>query len=326
MGNLMNSRLQNLTGYGSKPPHPKWPNNAQIAINFVVNYEEGSESNILDGDPSSENYLAEIANMTARQGARSYFSESIFNYGARAGIWRLLNIFDKFKIPITVFATGQALERNLELGATLSKSNHEIVGHGYRWINYHGMSIEEERKHIQLTIDAIKKHTGKTPIGWYTGRHSENTRSLVVEAGLKYDSDDYSDDLPFWTVVDNKPHLIVPYTFDNNDSKYSMNPGWMSGDDFFRYLCSSFDCLHREGETSPKMMTVALHGRLSGRPGRAEALNRFIEYIKKYNNVWICTRSDIANHWMEKFPFNAEAHQAKLQLEMASQTQENRYT
>lgn len=313
----MHSHSRDFTGYGSNPPHPHWPNNAKIAINFVVNYEEGSESNILDGDPSSESYLAEIANMTAREGKRSFFSESIFEYGSRAGIWRLLNIFKKHEIPITIFTTGLALERNQELGTVLSKSDHEIVGHGYRWINYLGMSRDEERKHIQLTIDAIKKYTGKVPVGWYTGRHSENTRSLVVEAGFMYDSDNYSDDLPFWTVVDNKQHLIVPYTFDNNDSKYSMTPGWMSGEDFYKYLCSSFDCLYREGEQSPKMMTVALHGRLSGRPGRADIINKFIDYIKKHDHVWICRRSDIANHWIQHFPFNPEKYHANLKLSLA---------
>ena len=196
-----------------------------------------------------------------------------------------------------------ALERNPAVAAFLADSEHEIVGHGYRWVNYDDFTRDEEKQHIKLTLDAIKSCTGKTPIGWYTGRCSHQTRSLIIEAGLVYDSDNYSDDLPYWTLVDGMPHLIVPYTFDNNDAKYAMSPGWMTGDDFFRYLCLSFDCLYREGKKSPKMMTIALHGRLSGRPGRAEALRKFIEYISNYNDIWICRRSDIARYWLQHHPY-----------------------
>lgn len=290
--------MRNLIGYGINTPKVHWPKEAKIAINFVINYEEGAEANILDGDPAAEAYLAEIAGLTPAQGVRNSFTEAIFEYGSRAGIWRLLNIFAEFDLPTTIFATGLALERNSELANFLAKSKHEIVGHGYRWIDYSKVSKEEEREHIRLTLKAIKSLTGKAVIGWYTGRCSRNTRELIVEAGLIYDSDNYADDLPFWTVVNNKSHLIIPYTFDNNDAKYSMTPGWMSGDDFFNYLCAGFDCLYREGNHSPKMMTIALHGRLSGRPGRAEAIRRFVEYVMKHKDVWVCTRGEIASHWV----------------------------
>ena len=296
--------MRNLVGYGANPPIVKWPQNAKIAINFVINYEEGAEANILDGDSGSENFLAEIAGLTSAKGIRNYFTESIFEYGSRAGIWRLLNIVADFDLPVSLFATGLALERNHELSNFLAKTKHEIVGHGYRWIDYNNVSKEEECEHIRLTLNAIKSLTDKQPTGWYTGRCSHHTRQLIVEAGLLYDSDNYADDLPYWTLVNNKPHLIIPYTFDNNDAKYSMSPGWMSGDDFFRYLCAGFDCLYREGSYSPKMMTIALHGRLSGRPGRAESIKRFIEYTLKHNDVWYCTRAEIAEYWMENYPYN----------------------
>lgn len=295
--------MRNFVGYGEHPPAVNWFKKAKIAINFVVNYEEGAEANILDGDLASECFLAEIAGLNSSKGTRNFFTESIFEYGSRAGIWRLLNLFAEFDIPITVFATGLALERNHELSNFLAKSKHEIVGHGYRWIDYSSMSKEEEREHIRLTLSAIKTLTDKQPMGWYTGRCSHHTRELIVEAGLLYDSDNYADDLPYWTLVSNNPHLIIPYTFDNNDAKFSMSPGWMSGDDFFRYLCLSFDCLYREGASFPKMMTIALHGRLSGRPGRAEAIKRFIEYILKHNDVWLCTRAEIAGYWIENHPY-----------------------
>ncbi len=295
--------MRDIIGYSTFPPTTRWPQDSKIAINFVVNYEEGSEANVLDGDEASETYLAEIAGLTSSIGTRNFFTESIFEYGSRAGIWRLLNIFTDFDLPISIFATGLALERNPDLANVLAQKKHEIVGHGYRWVNYANVSKEAERQDILRTLNSIEACTGKRPIGWYTGRCSKNTRSLVVEAGLLYDSDNYSDDLPFWTLVEEKPHLVVPYTFDNNDAKFSMNPGWMSGDDFFHYLCAGFDCLYREGERYPKMMTIAMHGRLCGRPGRAESIRRFIEYIQKYQNVWICTRGEIAEYWLKNHPY-----------------------
>lgn len=298
--------MRDIIGYSTTLPTTRWPQDAKIAINFVVNYEEGSEANVLDGDEASESYLAEIAGLTSAIGTRNFFTESIFEYGSRAGIWRLLNIFADFDLPISIFATGLALERNPDLANVLAQKKHEIVGHGYRWINYANVSKEDERKDILRTLDGIEACTGKRPIGWYTGRCSKNTRSLVVEAGLLYDSDNYSDDLPFWTLIEERPHLIVPYTFDNNDAKFSMSPGWMSGDDFFRYLCAGFDCLYREGEHFPKMMTIALHGHLCGRPGRAESIRRFIEYIHKYQNVWICTRGEIAEYWLKNHPYKKD--------------------
>lgn len=305
----MNSR--DLVGYGKNLPHPNWPNHARIAINFVLNYEEGAETNILDGDSASENWLVEIAGLDQLVGARNYFSESFFEYGSRAGAWRLLKLFDEFKIPISVFATGLALERNPEISSYFAESKHEMVGHGYRWIGYGTLTQEQIREQIRLTLNAIQTCTGKKAIGWFSGKSYKNIRDLLVEEGLTYDSDNFADDLPYWTEVNGKPHLIIPYTFDNNDSKFSMSPGWMSGDDFYRYLCASFDCLYREGESSPKMMTIALHGRLCGRPGRAESLRRFIEYIKNHDRIWICRRSDIANHWFLNMPFKEKFHAAE---------------
>lgn len=292
----MNRR--DLIGYGKNPPDPKWPNQARIAINFVLNYEEGAETNVLDGDSASENWLVEIAGVDRLVGERNYFSESFFEYGSRAGAWRLLNLFDEYKIPISVFATGLALERNPDISSYFATSDHEMVGHGYRWIGYSNLSIAQIREQIHLTLTAIQTCTGKKAIGWFSGKSYKNIRELIVEAGLLYDSDNFADDLPYWTNVNEKSHLIIPYSFDNNDSKFSMSPGWMSGEDFYRYLSLSFDCLYREGEIFPKMMTVALHGRLCGRPGRTESLRRFIEYIKQHERVWICRRSDIANHWL----------------------------
>lgn len=299
---IMRKMMRNLIGYGENPPIAQWPNDAKIAINFVLNYEEGAETNILDGDTASENWLAEIAGMNQLVGERNYFSESIFEYGSRAGAWRLLKMFEEFKIPISVFATGLALERNPEIAKYLAASDHEMVGHSYRWISYSTLSTDQIREQIRLTLQAIKTHTGKQAIGWFSGRSFKNIRDLLVEANLLYDSDNFADDLPYWTSVGEKAHLIIPYSFDNNDSKFSMSPGWMSGDDFFKYLCASFDCLYREGAHSPKMMTIGLHGRLCGRPGRAESLRRFIDYIMQHENVWVCKRSDIAHHWMKYHP------------------------
>lgn len=288
---------RDLIGYSHHFPKVVWPHQARLALNFVLNYEEGSEANILDGDDHSEGYLTDLSGATALKGERHLSVESHFEYGSRAGIWRLLHLFDEYHIPLTIFATGLALERNLPLAEILKHSQHEIAGHGYRWIDYRTVSEVVEREHILKTIQIIQTLTHKKVVGWYTGKRSVHTRKLIVEAGLQYDSESYADDLPYWVKESDQNHLIIPYQLDTNDFRYAITPGWNTGEDFFQYLKASFDCLYREGMKSPKMMTVGLHARLSGRPGRCEALYRFINYVKQFDQVWVCRREDIANHW-----------------------------
>lgn len=290
-------RERDLIGYNRSLPKVVWPSNARLALNFVLNYEEGSESNILDGDDHSEAYLTDLPGAIALQKERHLSTESTFEYGSRAGVWRLLNLFEDHNIPLTIFACGLALERNPKLADALKKSGHEIAGHGFRWIDYRTVSESQERDHIRKTIQIIEDSTKKKVVGWYTGRRSIHTRQLIVDAGLKYDSDSYADDLPFWVQVSDRSHLIIPYQLDTNDARYSTYPGWCSGEDFLLYLKAAFECLYREGLHSPKMMSIGIHPRLSGRPGRCDALYRFIKYIRQFDNVWICRREDIANHW-----------------------------
>ena len=232
---------RDFIGYGNRLPKVIWPEKGQIAINFVLNYEEGSESNILDGDRQSESYLTDLPGVIARDGDRHLSVESLFEYGSRAGVWRLLDLFNVYDIPLTLFATGLALERNPKLAEILKNSTHEIAGHGYRWINYREKDEGEERQHIQKTIHTIQTLTGKKVVGWYTGRASKNTRKLCMEAGLLYDSDSYADDLPYWVDVSGRNHLVIPYNLDANDARYAISPGWSSGDDFFSYLKATFD-------------------------------------------------------------------------------------
>ncbi len=300
----MNHSHRDFIGYGAKPPHPQWPNNARLALNFVINIEEGAERSVLQGDTSSENYLLELAQRDALIGQRDFFSESIFEYGSRCGIWRLLQLFEQRNIPVTAWACGQALECNPLLATHLHENGHEIAGHGYRWINYREVGPDTEREHIAKTIAIIEQCTGEKPYGWYTGRRSEHTRALLVEAGISYDSESYADDLPYWLTINDKPHLVIPYTFDVNDAKYFLTPGWMSGEDFLNYLKNSVRCLYREGATSPKMMTVALHARISGHPGRAKIINAFLDFLLDYPDIWITTRKEIAHHWNQHHPFN----------------------
>ena len=295
---------RDMVGYGQNPPDPQWPGRARLALNFVLNYEEGGEYSILHGDAHAENYLTEIVGLPILEGQRNYFAENIFEYGSRAGAWRVLRLFAERGIKLTVYAVGMALERNPEIARQMAGDGHEIASHGYRWINYSGMPEDEEREDIRLSIAAIEKTCGRRPVGNYTGRYSENTRRLIVEeGGFLYDSDSYNDDLPYWMVVSGRPHLVIPYDLCNNDFKFSMNPGWMSGDDFFSYLKNSFDFLYEEGQSAPKMMSVGLHGRFSGRPGRARALARFLDYVLKHDQVWICRREEIARHWMKTHPY-----------------------
>ena len=297
-----NQYPRNLVGYGQQPPHPRWPNNARIAVQIVLNYEEGGENCILHGDPASEAFLSEIVGADARNGVRHMSMESIYEYGSRAGVWRLLRIFKEYQVPVTIFAVGMAVERNPAVIEAIVDAGHEICSHGYRWIDYQYVTEDQEREHIGLAIAAIENVTGRRPLGWYTGRTSPNTRRLVVEeGGFLYDADDYSDDLPFWDHQHGTPHLVIPYTLDVNDMRFATPQGFNTGDQFLSYLKDSFDLLYSEGKETPKMMSVGLHCRLAGRPGRATSVARFLEYVTSFDDVWLCRRIDIANHWIENF-------------------------
>lgn len=295
---------RDLVGYGGNPPDPQWPGGARLALSFVLNYEEGGERNILDGDAASETFLTELLGQPALEGERNLFVEDVFEYGSRAGFWRVLRLFRDQEIHFTSWAVGIALTRNPGAARAMAADGHEVASHGWRWIDYRGMAEDEEREHIRQAVETIETLTGTRPYGWYTGRYSENTLRLVAEeGGILYSSDTYNDDLPYWRLVEGKPFLMIPYSLDANDMKFSTTPGWMSGDDFFTYLKATFDQLRREGETEPKMMSVGLHCRMAGRPGRAAALARFLDYVKGFDDVWIAKRIDIARHWMEVHPF-----------------------
>ncbi|HEY9849608.1 MAG TPA: allantoinase PuuE [Leptolyngbyaceae cyanobacterium] len=296
---------RDMIGYGANPPHPKWPGDARIALQIVMNYEEGSEYSIPDGDNHSETYLWEVPGASMGPGNRDLIVESVYEYGSRAGFWRLMRLFADRDIKITVFGAALALERNPEAAKAIVEAGYDICCHGWRWIGYHLLSEQEEREHIQMAIKSLEKTTGSRPLGWYCRyAPSLNTRRLIVEeGGFLYDSDVYNDDLPYWVEVEGKPHLVIPYTLDNNDMKFSVAPGFNSGDDFFTYLKDAFDFLYAEGETAPKMMSVGLHTRLAGRPGRTAALARFLDYVQSHDKVWICRRIDIAEHWIEHHPY-----------------------
>lgn len=300
---MSNSYPRDLIGYGSTPPDANWPGSAQLALQFVINYEEGGENSIVHGDTGSEAFLSEIIGAESWPGQRHPSMESIYEYGSRVGVWRLLKLFKQKQLPLTVFAVGMALERNPAVADMALEHGHEICSHGYRWIDYRHVSESVEREHIQKTVDIITRLTGERPLGWYTGRTSENTRRLVVEeGGFLYDADSYDDDLPYWTRVGNRSHLVVPYTLDNNDMRFATPQGFNSGEQFFAYLRDAFDTLYAEGATLPRMMSVGLHCRLVGRPGRIRALERFIDYVRSFDRVWICRRIDIARHWQRQHP------------------------
>ncbi len=295
---------RDMAGYGGKPPDPQWPGGARLALSFVLNYEEGGERNMLDGDPVSETFLTELLGQPAMEGRRNLFVEDIFEYGSRAGFWRILRLFRERGIHFTSWSVAIALERNPEAARAMAADGHEVASHAWRWIDYDGMPEDEEREHMRKAVETIERLTGTRPYGWYTGRYSDNTLRLVAEeGGLLYCSDTYNDDLPYWRMVAGKPLLMIPYSLDNNDMKFSTTPGWMSGEDFFTYLKAAFDMLYAEGEAAPKMMSVGLHCRLVGRPARAAALARFLDYVKDFDDVWIAKRVDIARHWMEKHPY-----------------------
>lgn len=296
----MDSR--DLTGYGGQPPHPRWPGDARVAVQFVLNVEEGAEHTILNGDDTSEGYLHELPGRPPRVGERDLSVEGLYEYGARAGVWRILELFGARDLPLTAFAVGLALELNPEIGRALHSAGHEVAGHGYRWIDYRTVSEEEERRHIRMTIQAIEQICGARPVGWYTGRVSRNSRHLLrEEGGFLYLSDAYNDDLPYW-LPDPPAQLVIPYTLVNNDARYLMPHGFASGEDFFNLLKDAFDQLWHEGASRPKLMSVGLHGRISGHPARARALARFLDYVQSHDAVWVCRRDDIARHWMAVHP------------------------
>ena len=290
---------RDMRGYGRWPPHPQWPGGARLALQFVINYEEGGENCILHGDEASEALLSEIVGAAPLPGMRHVNMESIYEYGSRAGFWRLHRAFTGRGIPVTVYGVAMALDRNPDVVAAMREANWEIASHGYRWIDYQHFSEEVERDHIDRAIEIHTRATGSRPLGWYTGRTSPNTRRLVMETGgFLYDADSYADDLPYWLRTERgEPHLVVPYTLDSNDMRFATAQGFNCGDQFFTYLKDTFDVLYREGETHPKMMSVGLHCRLVGRPGRSAALERFLDYAQGHREVWVCRRIDIARHW-----------------------------
>ena len=302
----INEYPRDLIGYGPNPPKADWPGGARIAVQFVLNYEEGGENCILHGDTASETFLSEIINAKPFQGARHMSMESLYEYGSRVGVWRIFKLFQKRSIPLTLFAVAMALERNPAVAEAAMEAGYEICSHGYRWIDYHGVPEDVEREHIAKAVQIIKRLTGKAPEGWYTGRTSENTRRLVVEhGGFVYDADDYSDDLPFWTKVNNSPQLIVPYTLDTNDMRFASAQGFNSGEQFYTYLKDCFDALYEEGEETPRMMSVGLHCRIVGRGARIKSLERFLDYVLSHEDVWCCRRIDIAHHWRATHPFQS---------------------
>ncbi|MFI8417538.1 allantoinase PuuE [Serratia sp. NPDC078593] len=300
---------RDLVGYGGKPPQANWPGQARIAVQFVLNYEEGAENNVLHGDAGSEQFLSDIIG-AASYPDRHMSMESLYEYGSRAGFWRIHQEFQRRGLPLTIFGVAMALARNPQVVQAIKDANYDVVSHGWRWIPYQQMDEATERQHMQQAITVLRDLFGQTPLGWYTGRDSPHTRRLVVEqGGFLYDSDYYGDDLPFWTVVtcrdgSKKPHLVVPYTLEANDMRFASPQGFNTGEQFFTYLKDSFDVLYQEGETSPKMMSVGMHCRLLGRPGKFRALQRFLDYIQQHERVWVCRRQDLAEHWATHHPYH----------------------
>jgi putative urate catabolism protein len=287
-------------GYGAQPPDPQWPGGARLALSFVLNYEEGGEYTPLEGDAAAEAYLHEVVGAPATVGQRNLNVESMFEFGSRAGFWRVHRLFAGHGLPLTVYAVGQALERNPDAARAMIDAGWEVASHGWRWIDYANMPEDEEREHMRLAIAAIERVCGARPVGWYTGRTSGSTRRLVVEeGGFLYDSDSYADELPYWVDVGGVDHLVVPYTLDANDFKFLIPNGFVTADDFATYLVDTFDQLHGEGG---RLMNVGLHCRIVGRPGRARGLDRFLAHVAAHDDVWVATRADIARHWRSVHP------------------------
>lgn len=291
---------RDLVGYGQTPPAANWPNGAQTAVQFVVNYEEGAENSVVNGDPGSEAFLSEMVGAASHAGARAMAMESLYEYGARAGFWRLYRLFTEREIPVTVFGVAKAMAMNPKAAEAMLEADWEVASHGLRWIDYQNVPEAIEREHIEEAIDLHKQLTGQRPLGWYQGRTSPNTARLIAaEGGFTYDADSYADDLPYYDRQHGRAQLIVPYTLDVNDMKIVAYNGFAEGEEFFRYLRDTFDYLHAEGG---RMMSIGLHGRIAGRPGRTRAIARFIDHITTANAVWITRRIDIANHWLEEHP------------------------
>ncbi len=303
---------RDLVGYGRNPPHADWPGQARVAVQFVLNYEEGGENCVLHGDAGSEQFLSELFNPPSFPD-RHLSMESVYEYGSRVGVWRILREFERRGLPLTVFGVSMALQRHPELTAAFKALGHEIACHGWRWIHYQCMDEAVEREHMQIGMEIIERLTGERALGWYTGRDSPNTRRLVADyGGFLYDSDYYGDDLPFWSTVtktdgSSVPHLIVPYTLDTNDMRFSLPQGFSHGDEFFEYLRDAFDVMYAEGDERPAMLSVGMHCRLLGRPGRFKALQRFLDHIEKHERVWVCRRVDVARHWIARHPYNPQA-------------------
>ncbi len=295
---------RDLVGYGRRPPRANWPGRARLALNLVVNYEEGAESCVLNGDAHSETLLSDLSGLDPLEGTRGLNIESCYEYGSRVGVWRILRLMAERALPFTTYAVGQALEQNPEAAAAIAEADCDVVAHGWRWIDYQFVPEAEERDHIRRSVETIARLTGERPVGWYTGRPSLNTRRLVVEeGGFLYDCDAYNEDLPYWTLVDGTPHLVLCHTLDCNDSRFTRAQGFDLGDDFFTYMRDSFDWLHAESAEIPRFMTVAVHCRLIGRPGRIGALARFLDHVQRHDDVWICQRRAVARHWIDHHPF-----------------------
>ena len=310
---MTNSAERDFIGYGAQPPDPKWPARARLALNFVVNYEEGAEYCILDGDAHSETMLSDGGAPEALAGQRSLNTESSYEFGSRAGVWRILRVFGEREIPLTVYAVGLALERNPAVGEVIAERGYDVVAHGWRWIDYCDVPEAVEREHIERCVDTIQRLTGRRPLGWFTGRPSVNTRRLVVEeGGFLYDCDAINDDLPYWVTVGDRRHLVICHAFDTNDGRFSPGRGFSLADDWFAYMRDAFDWLYAEGEAAPKFLTVAVHCRMIGRPGRIGALVRFLEHVGKHPEVWICRREDVARHWYQHY--GTEADRQRLEL------------
>lgn len=293
---------RDLIGYANNPVNPNWPNNAKVALQFVLNYEEGAENSILHGDEASEVFLSDMNNPQAFYNQRHKSIESLYEYGSRVGVWRILELFKTYSIPLTIFAVAMAIARNPKLAQYLARYDYDICSHGYRWINYQNIDKSLEEEHLYKSIEILEQMIGKRPLGWYTGRDSVNTRELVVkEGGFLYDSDAYNDDLPYFAPeISSKKHLVIPYTMDTNDMRFLPNDFTYS-QQFYEYLKDSFDTLYKEGKSSPKMMSIGMHCRIIGRPGKIVAMKKFLDYVSGFNDVWFCTRAQIAKHWINNF-------------------------
>lgn len=298
-----NNYPRDLAGYANRPPTVTWPKNAKIAVQFVLNIEEGGENCVLHGDAASETFLSEIIGAQAFT-ARHMSMESIYEYGSRAGVWRILAEFEKRNLPMTVFGVAMALVRNPEIVAALKASPHEVACHGLRWISYQNVAEDVEREHMRAATAVMRELFGKQPAGWYTGRDSPNTLRLLAEqGGYMYSADSYADDLPYYALANGQSQLIVPYTLDSNDMRFASPQGFNTATHFFEYLCDSFDALYAEGNSAPKMMSIGMHARILGRPGRIVALQRFLDYVQKHDDAWVCTRAEVAQHWLKNHPY-----------------------